>query len=59
MDDPFLYSVATGLLSGLFGFLVHSGLDTNFYSVQLGNLMWVVMGVIVATQKIALEHSKA
>lgn len=58
MNDPFLNAISVGLLSGLFGFLVHSFFDTNFYSVQLGNLMWVVMGAIVATQQIALGYSK-
>lgn len=44
-----------GLLAGLFGFLVHSFVDINFYSLQLGNLMWFIMGLIVAIQKIALD----
>lgn len=55
--DPFLDAVMIGFLCGLFGFLVHSFFDTNFYSVQLGNLMWVVMGVIVVAQKIALKST--
>src|SRR3989338_1874742 len=50
--DPYLKSVLIGSLVGLFGFLVHSAFDTNLYSTQLGNLMWVIMGVIVAIQKI-------
>jgi len=41
-----------GFLMGLLGFLIHSFFDTNFYSVQLGSLMWIVMGVIIALQKI-------
>jgi putative inorganic carbon (HCO3(-)) transporter len=59
IKDPFFYVMIIGLLSGLFGFLIHSAFDTNLYSVQLGNLMWVIMGVIVAAQKIATEPSKA
>jgi len=39
-------------LTGLSGFLIHSFFDTNFYSVQLSSLMWIIMGVIVAIQKI-------
>ncbi len=54
IQDDFLQSVLMGLAAGLFGFLAHSFVDTNFYSVQLGNLMWVIMGAVVATQKIAL-----
>ena len=52
MRDPFLQAVLLGSLAGYGGFLVHSAFDTNFYSVQLGSLMWIVMGLIVAIQKI-------
>ncbi len=52
IDDAYLFFVHSGMLAGLLGFLVHSFVDTNFYSVQLGNLMWVAMGIIVAAQKI-------
>lgn len=38
-----------GSSTGLLGFLIHGIFDTNFYSVQLGSLMWVMMGLIVAT----------
>jgi len=41
-----------GFLTGLLGFLIHSFFDTNLYSVQLGSLFWVIMGVIVVFQKI-------
>lgn len=41
-----------GVLTGLSGFLLHSSVDTNFYSVQLGNLMWVVMGLLMATLRV-------
>ena len=46
-----------GLLAGLFGFLGHSFIDTDFYTLQLGNLMWFVMGLIIAVQKIALGEN--
>jgi len=39
------------LLTGLSGFLIHSFFDTNFYSVQLGSLMWIMFGVIMTAQK--------
>ena len=48
MRDAFLKSIAAGACAGLFGFLVQSGLDTTLYSVQLANLMWIIMGLIVA-----------
>jgi len=54
IHDDFFQALLMGLSCGFFGFLVHSFVDTNFYSVQLGNLMWVIMGAVVATQKIAL-----
>lgn len=40
--------VLLGLVSGVFGFLVHSFFDTNLYSLQLGTLFWVLMGIISA-----------
>ena len=47
------------LIAGLFGFLVHSVFDVNFYALQLATLMWFIMGLIIAVQRIALkEESK-
>jgi len=43
-SDP----VLLGLVSGVFGFLVHSFFDTNLYSLQLATLFWVLMGMISA-----------
>lgn len=54
IKDKFYNAVLIGLLSGLFGFLIHSFVDTNFYSLQLSVLMWYVMGLIVAVQRIAI-----
>jgi len=48
MKDLFLKSAALGAYAGLAGFLLQSGLDTTLYSVQLANLMWILMGLIVA-----------
>ena len=53
--DPYYQNILMGLLAGFLGFLVHSFVDTNFYSVQLGSLMWVWMGFIIAIQKLGLE----
>ena len=52
MQDPFLAMFLFGSLIGLGGFLTHSFFDTNFYSVQLGSFMWLIMGLIVAIQKV-------
>ena len=41
-----------GCSAGLLGFLIHSFFDTSFYSVQLGSLLWVTIGLVVAIQKI-------
>jgi len=46
-----------GVLTGLLGFLIHSFFDTNFYSVQLGSLMWLIFGLVVALQKIEQEQA--
>jgi putative inorganic carbon (hco3(-)) transporter len=37
-----------GLLSGAIGFLVHSFLDTNMYSLQLAVLFWTLVGLTIA-----------
>ncbi len=52
INDKFYGAVLAGLLAGLFGFLVHSFFDVNMYSLQLGNLMWFIMGLIIAVQKV-------
>lgn len=44
----FYSAVLAGLLAGWVGFLVHSSLDTNFYSTKLADLMWIIMGLMVA-----------
>ncbi len=52
MEDAFLKAVLQGALCGLLGLLVHSFFDTILYAVQLDNLMWVIMGFIVAVMQI-------
>lgn len=44
-----------GTAAGLTGFFIHSAFDTFFYSVQLGSLMWVLMGL--AVRVIAIEET--
>lgn len=55
VEGRFYKMLLAGLLTGLFGFLVHSFVDTNIYTLQLGILMWFTIGLIIATQKIAEE----
>ncbi len=56
IDDELYNITLTGLLSGLFGFLIQSFTDTNIYSLQLSILMWLIMGLTVAVRKIASEQ---
>jgi len=53
IKDPFLDSVLLGMTAGMAGFMTHSFFDTNFYSVQLGALCWLMLGLLVAVQKMA------
>ncbi len=52
LTDPFLKVVLVGALSGFAGFMIQSFLDTTLYSVQLGNLMWIVMGLIAVIPRL-------
>lgn len=51
--DPFLRASLAGATAGLAGFLIQSFFDTTLYSVQLGTLMWVFMGLIVAVERLS------
>jgi len=53
LKDDFLRLVLYGSLAGLSGFLIHSAFDTAFYSVQLGSLMWIAMGMLFAVTNIS------
>jgi hypothetical protein len=37
-----------GLLAGCVGFLAHSFLDTQLYSLQLSALFWILLGMTAA-----------
>ena len=52
IHDRFVNTVLIGLLASLFGLLAHSFVDTDMYTLQLSNLMWFIMGLIVAAQKV-------
>lgn len=54
-DSSYWPLVYCGVLAGLFGFLAHSFIDTNLYSVQLGNMMWVQFGLLVAIDMYGLK----
>ena len=55
LKDPYLETILAGSLAGLAGFLVQSFFDTTLYSVQLGNLMWIIMGLSVAISRISRQ----
>jgi O-antigen ligase len=50
---PFERSLLKGALAGFSGFLIHSAFDTFFYSVQLGSLMWIMMGMLVSLSRLS------
>lgn len=56
IKDNFFASVLLGLLAGLSGFFAHSFFDVNFYAFQLVNVMWFIMGLIIAVQEVALHE---
>ena len=38
--------IALGLVCGIFGFLVHSFFDTQFYSLQMSSFFWAAAGIL-------------
>lgn len=57
INDKFHGAALAGLLAGLFGLLAHSFFDVDIYSLQLGNLTWFIMGLIVAVQRVSLNKT--
>ena len=57
IDDSFYKTILLGLMIGLSGFLAHSFIDTDIYALQVGNLMWFVMGLMSAARRIALADA--
>ena len=55
INDKFYGAILIGLLAGLFAFLCHSFVDVDLYSLPLRYLMWFVIGLIFAVQRIALS----
>lgn len=46
-----LKALGFGLLAGVSGYFVHILFETSFYSVYLGNMIWLMMGFIVTLSK--------
>jgi len=48
VEDEFLLNMVWGMGAGFMAFLVHAFFDTTMYSVQLGMMHWLFMGLILA-----------
>ncbi len=46
--DPFMRAVTLGLVTGLSALLIHSGVDTDLYSLQLATVGWMMLGLTFA-----------
>lgn len=44
--------ILLGILCGVFGFLVHSLFDTQFYALRLAYLLWFMLGLLVAATRL-------
>lgn len=55
IKDEWIQHILITFLAGLLGFLIHSFFETFFYSTQLGNLFWVILGLIVAVQHLGIK----
>ncbi len=47
-----------GLIAGLFAFLSHSFVDTNFYTLQLPVLFWFMAGLVISLDKLLRSDDK-
>jgi len=50
-EEREMFAIYIGILCGLVAFLVHSFFDTNFYSLQLMIMFWVMVGWLVSLHK--------
>jgi len=56
LEDGILLS---GMYAGLLAFVVHAGVDTDFYSLRQAALFWVVAGLAVGlSERASREHLK-
>lgn len=46
-------AILLGVLCGVFGFLVHSFFDTQFYALRLAYLLWFLLGLLVAATRLS------
>ncbi len=58
IKDAWPLTFLQGAVSGLFGFLVQSFFDNTFYTVQLGVLMWLIFGLMVAVTRLNPDPQK-
>jgi O-antigen ligase len=41
-----------GITSGILAYLIHAGFDTHFYSMQLSDFFWIMLGLAIAIKRI-------
>lgn len=49
--------VSISISCGIFGFLIHSFFDNQFYSLQLQSLFWLMVGILLATVNLNKEKT--
>jgi len=57
-QDHQLMILSSGLLSGIFAFLIHSFVDTHFYSLQLSVYLWFMIGALMAAHNVQRSESE-
>jgi len=58
VQDRQMMILTSGLLSGILAFLVHSFVDTHFYSLQLSVYLWFMVGALMAAYNIQSPEVK-
>ena len=48
----FWFATTAGFFAGLVGYLFHGFWDTNFYTVKLGVLFWLIVAILVVIQNL-------
>lgn len=49
-DSKNIDFIFLGIISGLAAYLIHSSVETNFYSVDLGMLFWLLVGLVASVE---------
>jgi hypothetical protein len=52
----FWFATTAGIFTGLVGYLFHGFWDTNFYTVKLGVLFWLMVAILVVIQSFDSER---